>query len=207
MNSKQSKLLGICLLVTLMFSALSMSAQTVTKTFSNESLRNVLKEVERQTKMSVIYKVDEVNASQKVTATFHATPVRDVLTKVLGSHLGFKIDHKMITIFKREAKPAAKEAQVPKKTVKGQVLDENGEPVIGATVRSKATGAAVVTDLDGNFTISAEEGSKIEVSYLGYQPKSVTAKGDNLTVNISQDEKTLNEVVITPWASRKSRRR
>ena len=48
MNSKQSKLLGICLLVTLMFSALSMSAQTVTKTFSNESLRNVLKEVERQ---------------------------------------------------------------------------------------------------------------------------------------------------------------
>ena len=54
MNSKQSKLLGICLLVTLMFSALSMSAQTVTKTFSNESLRNVLKEVERQTKMSVI---------------------------------------------------------------------------------------------------------------------------------------------------------
>ena len=121
MNSKQSKLLGICLLVTLMFSALSMSAQTVTKTFSNESLRNVLKEVERQTQMSVIYKVDEVNASQKVTATFHATPVRDVLNKVLGSHLGFKIDHKMITIFKREAKPAAKEAQAPKKTVKGQV--------------------------------------------------------------------------------------
>ena len=90
MNSKQSKLLGICLLVTLMFSALSMSAQTVTKTFSNESLRNVLKEVERQTQMSVIYKVDEVNANQKVTATFRATPVRDVLTKVLGPHLGFK---------------------------------------------------------------------------------------------------------------------
>lgn len=203
MNSKQSKLLGICLLVTLMFSALSMSAQTVTKTFSNESLRNVLKEVERQTKMSVIYKVDEVNASQKVTATFHATPVRDVLTKVLGSHLGFKIDHKMITIFKREAKPAAKDPQAPKKTVKGQVLDENGEPVIGATVRSKATGAAVVTDLDGNFTISAAEGSKIEVSYLGYQPKSVTAKGDNLTVNISQDEKTLNEVVVTALGIKK----
>lgn len=203
MNSKQSKLLGICLLVTLMFSALSMSAQTVTKTFSNESLRNVLKEVERQTKMSVIYKVDEVNASQKVTATFHATPVRDVLTKVLGSHLGFKIDHKMITIFKREAKPAAKDPQAPKKTVKGQVLDENGEPVIGATVRSKATGAAVVTDLDGNFTISAEEGSKIEVSYLGYQPKSVTAKGDNLTVNIAQDEKTLNEVVVTALGIKK----
>lgn len=203
MNSKQSKLLGICLLVTLMFSALSMSAQTVTKTFSNESLRNVLKEVERQTQMSVIYKVDEVNASQKVTATFHATPVRDVLNKVLGSRLGFKIDHKMITIFKREAKPAAKEAQAPKKTVKGQVLDENGEPVIGATVRSKATGAAVVTDLDGNFTISAEEGSKIEVSYLGYQPKSVTAKGDNVTVNISQDEKTLNEVVVTALGIKK----
>uniref|UniRef100_UPI004028A7CB TonB-dependent receptor plug domain-containing protein n=1 Tax=Prevotella sp. TaxID=59823 RepID=UPI004028A7CB len=203
MNSKQSKLLGICLLVTLMFSALSMSAQTVTKTFSNESLRNVLKEVERQTQMSVIYKVDEVNANQKVTATFRATPVRDVLTKVLGPHLAFKIDHKMITIFKHEVKPAAKESPAPRKTVKGQVLDENGEPVIGATLRSKATGAAVVTDLDGNFTISAAEGTKIEVSYLGYQPKSVTAKGDNVTVNIAQDERALNEVVVTALGIKK----
>ena len=75
-----------------------LSAQTVTKTFKNESLKSVLKEVERQTKMSVIYKVDEVNTNKKVTATFRSTPVREVLNRVLGNDLNYEIDNKMITI-------------------------------------------------------------------------------------------------------------
>ncbi len=204
MNKKQEKLLKACLLASLCFGAVGVDAQTVTKSFSNESLRNVLKEVERQTKMSVIYKVDEVNANKKVSASFDDTPVSAVLDKILGGGLAYEIDNKMITIYKRGTNHSlAKNADGKKKTVKGKVLDENGEPVIGATVRSKATGAAVVTDIDGNFSISMTDGSKLEVSYLGYQPKEVTPKTDNVTVNIAQDEKELNEVVVTALGIKK----
>jgi hypothetical protein len=204
MKEKQSKLLRIFLFVALFFGSLGLSAQTVTKSFKNESLKSVLKEVERQTKMSVIYKVDEVNTNKKVTATFRSTPVREVLNRVLGNDLNYEIDNKMITIHKREAqRPTTQSSNGSKKTVKGQVLDEKGEPVIGATVRVKGTNEAAVTDLDGNFSIAANEGSKIEISYMGYTPKEVSANQNNVTVNLAPDEKMLSEVVVTALGIKK----
>jgi TonB-linked SusC/RagA family outer membrane protein len=204
MKKKQSKLLRIFLFVALFFGSLGLSAQTVTKTFKNESLKSVLKEVERQTKMSVIYKVDEVNTNKKVTATFRSTPVREVLNRVLGNDLNYEIDNKMITIHKRETqRPTTQSSNASKKTVKGQVLDEKGVPVIGATVRVKGSNEAAVTDLDGNFSVAATEGGKIEISYMGYTTKEVSANQNNVTVNLAPDEKQLNEVVVTALGIKK----
>src|SRR3712207_8761583 len=92
MKVKQNTLLRSFVVVAFCFSALGLSAQSVTKTFKKESLANVLKEVERQTGMSVIYKVDEVNANKKITASFQSTPLREVLesdrksTRLNSSH-------------------------------------------------------------------------------------------------------------------------
>jgi len=58
--------------------------------------------------------------------------------------------------------------------VKGQVLDPSGEPVIGATVKVKGSKTGTVTDLDGNFLLSAAPGAMVEVSYIGY--KTTTGK-------------------------------
>ena len=54
-----------------------------------------------------------------------------------------------------------------KKKVVGVVKDENGEPVIGATIRLKGTQGGAVTDIDGQFTLMAEEGAALEISYFG----------------------------------------
>ena len=123
MKEKQSKLLRIFLVVALFFGSLGLSAQTVTKTFRNESLKSVLKEVERQTKMSVIYKVDEVNPNKKVTATFRSAPVREVLNQILGEDLSYEIDNKMITIHKRAIQHAIQQnSNGSKKIVKGRLI-------------------------------------------------------------------------------------
>ncbi|WP_255404820.1 SusC/RagA family TonB-linked outer membrane protein [Prevotella sp. kh1p2] len=192
------KLLRLFLFAALCFGAAGVRAQNVTKTFRNETLRNVLKEVERQTKMSVIYKVDEVNANKKVTATFRSTPVREVLSKVLDDGLDYEIDNRMITIHRRDVQTARQVRQNDRnKTVKGQVLDEKGEPVIGATIKVKGTTLATVSDVDGNFAITVPEGSKLTVSYLGYADKEIAADQSNVTVSMLQDEKMLGEVVVT----------
>ena len=204
MNKKQSNLLRFCLLLALLFGALGLSAQTVTKSFSNESLKNVLKEVERQTKMSVIYKVDEIDGNRKVSATFRNTPVRKVLNKVLGDQLSYEISNRLITIHKRGSKPdATKQTSKPVKTVQGQVLDEQGQPIIGATVRIKGTTEATVTDVDGHFAISAPTGSRIEVSYLGYTSQEVSADRDNVKLSMTPDEQALKEVVVTALGIKK----
>lgn len=80
---------------------LSIDAQTVSKTFTNQSLKTVLKEIETQTGMSVIYKTDEVNKSKKVTITLTNASVTDALSKVLGSNLTWEIRDKMIVISRK----------------------------------------------------------------------------------------------------------
>ena len=86
-----------------------------------------------------------------------------------------------------------------KKKVVGVVKEENGEPVIGATVRLKGTQGGAVTDIDGRFTLMAEEGSELEISYIGYTTKTVrVGKADTYDISLSMGSaKELNEVVVT----------
>ena len=71
-------------------------------------------------------------------------------------------------------------------TISGQVLDEKSEPLIGATVNIEGTTNAVITDLEGKFTLKALPSEKIVISYLGYKPKTV-AIGKNRKFNITLD--------------------
>lgn len=141
-----------------------------------------------------------------VNVTFKDTPLGTVLNEVLGSGLSYSINGKMITIHKRNARPVRqkqKSSTAPKQSVKGQVLDENGEPIIGATIHVKGEKEATVTDIDGNFTINATNGAELEVSYLGYVTKSVAANSDLVGVKMSQNTQALNEVVVTALGIKK----
>ena len=88
--------------------------------------------------------------------------------------------------------------------ISGKVVSsEDGEPVIGASVKvvgSKTAGA--VTDIDGNFSISAPAGTTLEITYIGMEKKTVKA-GNNMTITLSQDNQSLSEVIITGYGSAK----
>jgi iron complex outermembrane receptor protein len=79
--------------------------------------------------------------------------------------------------------------------VKGHVKDAQGEPIIGATVRVANTQTATVTDFDGNFTLKANQGADITVSYIGYQTATVKA-APTVEVTLQDDAAVLNEVVV-----------
>lgn len=102
------------------------------------------------------------------------------------------------------AKAAATVAQDDGKTVGGTVLDENGEPVISATVSVKGTNLVTVTDIDGRFELKVPNGSILSVSYLGYTTAEVPATGENLTISLKPDERQLAEVVVTALGIRRS---
>ena len=81
-------------------------------------------------------------------------------------------------------------------TVNGQVKDATGEPLIGATVRVEGQGGGVTTDFDGNFTINANQGATLSVSYIGYETAQVSA-APNVVVTLQDDAvQSLNEVVV-----------
>jgi len=80
-------------------------------------------------------------------------------------------------------------------TVKGQVKDSAGEPVIGATVRVEGQSTGTITDFDGNFTIAAPQGQTLEISYIGFETAKVSAS-PNVVVTLQDDAQSLNEVVV-----------
>ena len=87
-------------------------------------------------------------------------------------------------------------------TVKGHVKDSAGEPVIGATVRVAGTNGGTITDFDGNFTIKAEQGATLNISYIGYQPANVKAAA-NVEVILKDDAQVLENVVVIGYGRAK----
>ena len=99
--------------------------------------------------------------------------------------------------------PQGQSGAVQASTVTGQVLDENGDPVIGATVSVKGTNVNAVTDFDGRFSINASRGASLIVSYVGYGTREVLVDGTALTIDLKQDSQVLNEVVVTALGIKK----
>ena len=93
-------------------------------------------------------------------------------------------------------------AMAQQRNYSGTVLDNNGVPVIGATVKVPGTSAGVVTDLDGNFTISVNPGVKLEISYVGMETSYRTVS-DNMTITLKEDSKTLDDVVVIGYGVQK----
>ena len=87
-------------------------------------------------------------------------------------------------------------------TIKGTVVDENGEPVIGASVTEPGTTRGSVTDVNGNFSINVGNGSKIRISFLGYKTVTKNAK-DGMRVQLESDNALLDEVVVVGYGQQK----
>ena len=89
-------------------------------------------------------------------------------------------------------------------TVKGTVVDSQGETIIGATVVEKGnTGNGVTTDLDGHFTLSVGKGKKLVISYVGMETQEVDAiAGKELKIVLKDDSQALDEVVVIGYGSK-----
>ena len=89
-------------------------------------------------------------------------------------------------------------------TVKGTVQDQNGEPVIGATVKVDGAQTGTVTNFDGEFTLSCRNGATLNVSYIGYKSQQIKAEtGKNLLVILEDEATALTEVVVTAMGIKK----
>ena len=85
--------------------------------------------------------------------------------------------------------------------IKGQVLDEHGEPIIGATIRvAGQTAGGAVTDFDGNYQLSVPADTKVTITYIGYLPQTVKV---GTTVRLQEDRQSLEEVVVVGYGTQK----
>ena len=92
------------------------------------------------------------------------------------------------------------------KTVTGKVLSaSDNEPLLGATVIVQGKQGGSVTDLDGNFSIEANDGQTLVVSYIGFITQRVKVNGDNLVIKLEEEANSLNDVVVIGYGVQKKK--
>lgn len=87
-------------------------------------------------------------------------------------------------------------------TVKGHVVDENNEPIIGANILVKGTTNGTITDYDGNFTLEvSDKNAIIRIGYIGYKDYEVSASQQNLVIVLKENSEMLEDVVVIGYGT------
>lgn len=94
-------------------------------------------------------------------------------------------------------------AQQEKKTVTGTVEDAHGEPIIGANVKAESGTTGTITDIDGVFHLNVPPGTKLIVSFVGYEPQTVIAKATPMKITLADDAQLLGEVEVVAYGVQK----
>ena len=187
-----------CLLIALLLAVVA-QAQTdklISVAFSNVNATDALREVEKKSGAVVQYSYEDVNF--RVTLNVSDTPAVDVVRKIVANHgLNVLVKDKYIYINHGKGDQAVKD-DTP---VTGVIVDETGEPMIGASLLLKSNGSGVATNVDGEFVLPASaRGDQVTISFVGYQ--SVTMPVSQLErqkrIRLVPDKSLqVEEVVVT----------
>lgn len=169
---------------------------------NNAQLDEVLNEIESQTDYLFVYN-NQVNVNRKVSVKVKQKPVSKVLDDLFeDSGVQYAMEGSHIVLSKQEA-PITSAAQQAK-NITGTVLDNSGEPIIGANVVVKGTTNGTITDMDGNFSIEADAKATLNISYIGYLPKEIVVGNQkSIRILLTEDTKTLDEVVVIGYGTQK----
>lgn len=182
----------------------------VTLKSNSVSVRQLINEIEKQTDYLVVYSNREVKTSRKVNMRNKSDKVSSLLNEVFeDTDISYDFENKYIVLSKNAKQSAALIAEAIKstqqqqgKTVTGTVIDELGEPVIGANIIEKGTSNGTVTDYNGSFSLNVEEGAVLHVSYIGYLAQEISTVGrTSVNITLMEDMKALDEVVVIGYGS------
>ena len=172
------------------------------------TLRELLKEVERQSGLSFAYDNSDVNLNAEVRVKANKEDVSQFLNRTLSQqNLVAQIDGNRV--FLKKAPVAHEASAAPSKSprvLRGAVKDSEGAPLIGATVQVQGTQIYAITDLDGAFSVKAQPSPyNLVISLLGYQTLTVACQPGQETVEIMmRDEASfLEEAVIVGYGSQR----
>jgi len=199
------RLVTVILIATLMQVSAAGFAQRLTMQKSQASLKEVFTEIKKQTGYNVVWDSELLKNSKPVEAKFNNEEVCKVLDQILvNQNLDYTITDNTIVI-KENKKPSFLENFFDRFNnidVSGKILDENGKPLPGASVKVKKTGKGVSTDKDGRFFLKGvEEGDVLVVSFIGYLPKEVIASTNMGNVVLEQSLSKLDEVQVIAYGT------
>lgn len=171
-------------------------------TSQGKMVSEVLNEIEQETEFTFFYNNKQVDVKRRVSVQAKSENIFKVLDKIFeGTGVAYKVLDKSI-ILSNSATNASLGSFQQKGNIKGKVVDTSGEPIIGANVVVVGTSNGTISDVDGNFTISASKGDVLRVSFIGFTDKTVAITNQTtLEVVLAEDAKSLDEVVVIGYGT------
>jgi TonB-linked SusC/RagA family outer membrane protein len=196
------KLTTILLLVGALHLSAATFSQTVTLSRRKTSLKQVFKEIKKQTGYFFFYKGQLLQDKPDVSVEFVKTSLIDALNASLkDQNLNYNIVNKTIVISSKENVAATPERVAVKVEVKGVVIDKTtGETIPGVNISVKNGASVGITNNNGEFKINVDEGSILVFSYVGYDLLEAKAtSGKMLNIQLAPKLTQMNDVVVTGY--------
>lgn len=196
-NDKKAKGIRFVLflfMVVIQATAFAQGGIQITIQKENITVIEALKEVEKQSKLSVGYNDSQLIDKPAINLNLKNIDLEKALSIILkGTGFTYGIKRNYINII-----PQPKTGTVVIKQVTGRVVDEKNEPLIGVNIRVEGTDDGTVTDLEGKYVIKASIGSILSFTYIGYISSYVKIADKNVyNIQMSANVEALNEVVVT----------
>lgn len=196
------KVLSISLALLLSLGAL---AQNVTLDLRGVTVQEAVTQLQSQGNYTIVINSDEVNLQKRISVSAKDAPLSEVLAQIFaGQNMDFAIDGNSVSVTKHKVQaqqPSAKQA------FRGIVTDQNGEPLIGASLIEKASGKYAITDDGGAFSLDGlNYPATLTVSYLGYNDTEVQLSGREsqpYRIVLSDDNNVLEELVVVGYGTQK----
>ena len=204
-SRKSLRMVGLILLMALQaLTSVGNAQSNLTLIVENKPLKAVLSTIESKAKVVFFYNDKDVDLSRLVKVSLTNQTLTRILDEVFkNSPNDYRIDEKQIYITKK------KQIAQPKLTVKtniitGKVMDEKGEPLIGASVMIKGENKGTITDINGKFSIDSNDRLDLVFSYIGFDAKTVAVNGKNqVQIILQESKKSLQEVVVVGYGQQK----
>ena len=161
------------------------------------TLVSIFSQLSRQTHYKFSYGEAVIEDQTSYTITY-TEPLENVLNDLSHkAHFSYTINDKLVLI--KKIPTVAVHQTLEQQIVKGKITDENGLPLPGATITETGKNNSTVTNVDGEFEITVEEGKTLAVSYVGYKTKLVKVTGKTLTIQLEPDAANLSEVMVVGY--------
>lgn len=198
--------LFLFLLVLLNTQASTYSQQKkISLTLKEVSVEQVLSKIESLSEFNFLYNDNEVKFDRIVTIDVRNERISNILQKLfVGTNITYDVIDKQIVLKASAFKSIEKSKTLTKKTltqvgeITGQVTDENGLPLPGASIIVKGTTTGATTDHDGKFSLKiADDSTILVVSYVGFGTKEIVINGQTvINVKLIAEASNLNEIVV-----------
>jgi len=192
------------------FAGVDQGEKKVTLNVVEESCVKVFKQIEKQTKMSFFYSTSDIRLPVKVSIKVVDAALDEVMGRILeGTGLEWIYTDNVITIRKKKGLSGggngmgtAVDSNINMITVTGKVVQADGSPIPGATVRVKRTGDGVTTDGEGEFTLAkTKKNDLLIISSIGYETREIPTSGNSVLIKLNLAINNLDETVVIAYGT------